>query len=263
MKINHILLGDCTQLLKTLPSESIDFVLTDPPYFVKYRDRSGRTIANDTDPGSVLSAFNDVFRVLKADTFCVSFYGWNHVDAFVRAWRRAGFRPVGHLVWHKNYASSAKFLRARHEQAYLLVKGNPAMPVSPLDDVRPWHYTGNSRHPTEKSPEILRPLIECFTEPGDVVLDPFSGSGSTLVAAAMLRRRYLGIELEGRYCAMARDRLERFAGSVGFERMHARDESQERVAGEPESATHGFLNWLRGRQPVLRALEAIVEGQRA
>jgi DNA modification methylase len=55
--------------------------------------------------------------------------------------------------------------------------------------------------------EVLRPLIEAYSRPGDVVLDPFSGSGSTSIAAAMAGRRYLGIELESRYCEYARQRL--------------------------------------------------------
>src|SRR5690606_21017292 len=62
-------------------------------------------------------------------------------------------------------------------------------------------------HPTQKSEAILIPLIEAFTQPGQVVLDPFAGSGSTLVAAAMTARRYLGIELNRQYCAAARNRL--------------------------------------------------------
>lgn len=61
---NRILHGDCVQLLKTLPTESIDLVLTDPPYFVRYRDRTGRTIANDANPDSVIGAFTDLYLVL-------------------------------------------------------------------------------------------------------------------------------------------------------------------------------------------------------
>jgi site-specific DNA-methyltransferase (adenine-specific) len=141
----------------------------------------------------------------------VSFYGWNRVDAFLAAWRRAGFVPVGHLVWQKNYASSRGFLEARHEQAYLLAKGRPAKPAQPLSDVRPWQYSGNSIHPTEKAVSILRPLVESFSKPGDLVLDPFAGSGSTCVAAAECGRRYLGIELEAQYCELARQRLAGFA----------------------------------------------------
>jgi len=55
--------------------------------------------------------------------------------------------------------------------------------------------------------DVLRPLIEAYSRPGDLVLDPFSGSGSTSIAAMMVGRRYLGIELESRYCEYARQRL--------------------------------------------------------
>ena len=103
---------------------------------------------------------------------------------------------MGHVVWHKSYASSTRFLNARHEQAYVLAKGHPDKPDVPLDDVRPWEYTGNRAHPTEKAVSVLKPLIECFSVPGDTILDPFCGSGSTLVAAALCARDYIGIELE-------------------------------------------------------------------
>lgn len=204
---NRIINGDCTTVLKTLADEIVDLVLTDPPYFVRYRDRNGRTIANDNRPESVLGAFDDLYRVLKPDSFCVSFYGWNRIDAFFEAWKRAGFTPVGHIVWRKNYASRTGFLRSCHEQAYLLAKGRPARPSRPLDDVQAWEYTGNRSHPTEKAVSILEPLIETFSRPADVVLDPFAGSGSTLVAAALTGRRYLGIELESNYCQLAERRL--------------------------------------------------------
>ncbi|MEJ1962215.1 MAG: DNA methyltransferase [Gammaproteobacteria bacterium] len=204
---NQVIHGDCTQVLRTLPDEFVDLVVTDPPYFVRYKDRLGRTIANDGDPGSVLGAFTDVYRVLKPNSFCVSFYGWNSVAAFSNAWTTAGFRAVGHLVWHKSYASSRRFVSAHHEQAYLLAKGRPARPASPIPDVQPWEYTGNRAHPTEKAVSILAPLVRAFSQPGDVVLDPFAGSGSSLVAAALSGRRYLGIELEARYVEHAQRRL--------------------------------------------------------
>ena len=205
--MDQVIHGDCVHVLRTIPDESIDAVITDPPYFVRYKDRSGRTIANDSDPSSVLGAFADIYRTLKPDSFCVCFYGWNRVDAFFRAWRDAGFQPVGHLVWAKSYASSTRFLEARHEQAYLLAKGHPAKPLPPLADVQPWKYSGNRAHPTEKDVSILRPLVECFSPPGGIVCDPFAGSGSTLVAAALSGRHYLGIEIEKKYCALAQRRL--------------------------------------------------------
>lgn len=221
---NRVIQGDCTAVLKTLPGGSVDFVLTDPPYFVRYRDRAGRTIRNDRYPGQILDAFNDVYRVLKPNSLCVSFYGWNRVDSFFSAWKGAGFTPVGHLVFSKTYASAQRFLRYSHESAYVLAKGRPELPTDPPSDVLPWHYTGNYNHPTEKAVDTLKPIIEAFTKAGDVVLDPFAGSGSSLVAAALLRRQYIGIELEQKYCQHARRRLSGVARYVAIPRREPRRE---------------------------------------
>jgi DNA modification methylase len=68
-------------------------------------------------------------------------------------------------------------------------------------------YSGNKLHPTQKPTPALKPLIESFTRKGDLVLDPFCGSGSTLLAAKILKRRYLGIELDANYHAAATKRL--------------------------------------------------------
>lgn len=206
---NSVYQGDCRNVLKGFPSNSFDLVLTDPPYFVNYRDRFGRTVANDRDELGILSAFDEVYRVLKPNTVCISFYGWSRIDAFFAAWRHAGFRVVGHIVWCKGYPSRVGMLRLRHEQAYLLAKGRPAQPRKPLDDVQPWAYSGNRYHPTEKSVAILRPLIECFSPAGGALLDPFAGSGSSLVAAALADRRYCGVELDAQHCATIRERLSR------------------------------------------------------
>jgi adenine-specific DNA-methyltransferase len=208
--IDEIINGDCRQVLKTLPAASFDLVLTDPPYGVGYRpfkNNAGQTVANDVDLGPVMSSFRDIHRVLKPDRLCVAFYGWNRPE-ILTAWIAAGFTPVDHIVWRKEYASSRRFLKRQHEMAYVLAKGRPPKPDRPLADVRTWTYSGNRVHPTEKHVDILRPLIESFTRPGELVLDPFAGSGSTCVAAALAGRRYCGIELEERYCDHACRRLD-------------------------------------------------------
>lgn len=207
MQRNQVVEGDSNLVLPSLSARSVDLVVTDPPYLVGFRDRTGRTIANDDRPEAVLGVFTELYRVLKPDSFCICFYGWNRVDSFFAAWKDAGFRPVGHLVWQKNYASRAGFLKYCHEQAYLLAKGAPAKPSQLIEDVQPWEYTGNRSHPTEKAVSILTPLIKSFSSPGDLVLDPFAGSGSALVAAELEGRDYLGIELEPGYCTLARRRL--------------------------------------------------------
>jgi len=195
-RINSVIHGDCVALMSRMESESIDFILTDPPYITRYRSRDGRTVMNDDNARWLRSAFTQMYRLLKNGSFCVSFYGWNHADLFISAWRAAGFRIVGHIVFRKRYASSARFLRYQHEQAYLLAKGDVTQPESPLPDVIDFPYTGNRLHPTQKPIEALRPLVRSFCKPRGTVLDPFCGSGSTLVAAKDLGRNFIGIELD-------------------------------------------------------------------
>jgi site-specific DNA-methyltransferase (adenine-specific) len=194
--------------MKQLPGASVDFVLTDPPYVADYEDRRGRHVTNDQTPWQVIETWGQVARVMKADTLCFSFYSWSHIDAFAEAWNLAGLIRVGHIVFAKPYASAQSYTRYSHECGYLLAKGSPELPEHPVSDVMPWHYSGNRRHPTEKSVETLKPIIEAFTKAGDLVLDPYAGSGSSLVASALLNRRYLGIEIDAKYCEGARRRLQ-------------------------------------------------------
>jgi adenine-specific DNA-methyltransferase len=204
----HILQGDCIGRMRAMPSQSVEFILTDPPYVARYRSRDGRKIANDDNADWLRPAFAEMYRVLKYRSFCVSFYGWPKADLFIAAWRAAGFRPVGHIMFRKRYASSVRFLRYQHEAAYLLAKGDVNPPPAPISDVLDWSYTGNRFHPTQKPVEVLKPLIASFCPADGLVLDPFCGSGSTLVAAKELGRRYVGIEIEGGHCHTAARRLE-------------------------------------------------------
>jgi DNA modification methylase len=205
--VNDVIRGDCIDVMRAMPWASVDFILTDPPYLVNYRDRSGRRVTNDDNDAWLKPAFRQMYRVLRPDSLCVSFYGWNKVDTFMAAWREAGFDIVGHIVFRKRYSSRSRFLSYRHESAYLLAKGRPPLPASPVPDVLDWEYSGNQLHPTQKPVQPLKTLIGAFTKPGDKVLDPFCGSGSTLVAAQELDRRFIGIELDEQHHRTATDRL--------------------------------------------------------
>jgi len=206
--VNTVLLGDCVGLMRGLDAESVDFILTDPPYLVNYRDRSGRSIRNDDNDQWLVPAFAEMYRVLKDQSFCVSFYGWNKADVFISAWRSAGFTLAGHLVFRKSYSSSVRLLRYQHEQAYLLCKGQLPRISSPISDVIDFPYTGNTLHPTQKPTAALEPLIRVFCPVGGIVLDPFCGSGSTLVSAQNSGRRYIGIELDQAHHRTACRRLQ-------------------------------------------------------
>jgi site-specific DNA-methyltransferase (adenine-specific) len=104
------------------PDNAVDFILTDPPYLVGFRDRQGRTIAGDKTDEWLQPASHEMYRVLKKDALMVSFYGWNRVDRFMAAWKQAGFSVVGHLVFPKTYTSKAAYVGYRHECAYILAK---------------------------------------------------------------------------------------------------------------------------------------------
>jgi site-specific DNA-methyltransferase (adenine-specific) len=207
--INQILHGNCIEVMQQIPANNVDFILTDPPYLVNYRDRNNRSIPNDVDANWLKPAMAEAYRVLKQDRVAIMFYGWTKIDKFFEAWIGAGFRPIGHIVFRKTYSSKSRFLRYQHEQAFLLAKGRPPLPKQPLGDVIEMPYSGNKLHPTQKPVPALVPLIRSFTLSGEIVLDPFAGSGSSSAAALLTGRRYIGIEMDDAYFEQARLRLTR------------------------------------------------------
>ena len=182
--MSRFVLGNCIDVMARIPDNAIDFILTDPPYLVGFRDRSGRTIAGDKTDEWLQPACNEMYRVLKKDALMVSFYGWNRIDRFMAAWKRAGFSVVGHLVFTKNYTSKAAYVGYRHECAYILAKGRPRLPQNPLPDVLGWKYSGNRHHPTEKPVTSLRfkPVIIR----GPLLHGPLHGGQSLLSGTVIL-----------------------------------------------------------------------------
>ena len=230
---NRVVHGDCTQAMQNMPTASVDLIVTDPPYLVNYRSRDGRTLAGDRNDVWLKPASQEMYRVLKDDRFAVSFYGYHQADKFLTAWKEAGFRPVGHFTFVKDYSSRTGHTRAHHENAYLLAKGNPARPENAPRDVLDWKYTGNHLHPTQKPVSALAPLIEAYSKPGDVVLDPFAGSGTTGVAAQELGRNYVLIETDAPHVDTARARLEKHEHGVygKFGATYAAHQEAERDKG--------------------------------
>ncbi|MDE8654206.1 DNA methyltransferase [Novosphingobium album (ex Liu et al. 2023)] len=200
-------MSDCIKVMRTMPGNSVDFVLTDPPYVTRYRDRTGRQVLNDDNAAWIEPAFAEIFRLMKFGTYCVSFYGFNSIQQFSSAWAKAGFRVVGHIVFRKRYASSQRYLTRHHESAYLLAKGHVSIPDWVIPDVIDFEHIGNRYHPTQKPVSALTPLIESFCPQRGLVLDPFCGSGSSLVAARQQGRDWLGIELDAQHHRTASDRL--------------------------------------------------------
>src|SRR5579872_126960 len=202
--------GDCREMLHQLAPVSSVMMLTDPPYLVSYNGRWGSEwgmIKGDSDPGWLAPAFVELWRVLRPDSLCLSFYGWPHADIFLTVWKLIGFKPASQIVCIKDAIGLGYFTRGQHEAAYLLAKGNPAKPEKALSDVFEWERIAAPVHPNQKPVNTLSKLIAAYTAPGDLVVDAFMGSGTTLVAARNLGRRAMGIEVEERYCEIAARRL--------------------------------------------------------
>ncbi len=207
--VNQVIHGDCLAILPSMPAESVDLIVTDPPYLVNYMPRDGRQCGNDNNDSWLRPSFEGLARVLKNNAFCASFYGWPWIDRFMAVWKSVGLRPVSHFVWVKRHCSREGYSKSYHEVGFLLVKGRPPKPVEPISDVLPWQYTGNTLHPNQKPVIGLEPIIRTYSRPGDIVLDPFAGSGSTGMAAHRCGRRFILIEKVWNQFLIARAELEK------------------------------------------------------
>jgi len=202
--------GDSREILPQLEAETFDLVLTDPPYLVSYSGRWGseyEPIEGDSDSSWVVPMYAEIHRLLKPDSLCLSFYGWPHADTFLGAWKRVGFRPVSVFVLVKDRFGLGYYTRAQHEQAYLLAKGKPKKPDLAISDVLGWDVATPLLHPNQKPLPAISRLLGTFSDANTFVLDPFSGSGTTLLAAQRFGINAIGIEIEERFCDIAATRL--------------------------------------------------------
>jgi site-specific DNA-methyltransferase (adenine-specific) len=213
--------GDCLDVLPTLAAGSADCVCMDPPYFLPathYQTRSG-TSRSLSDLSIVEHFFRSVFaevrRVLKPNGFCYAFCDGQSYPAFYCT-AYPHFRRVRPLVWDKVVSFTGYAWRHQHE---LILFGesadSPPVKTGDGDVIRCRAVpVGEREHLEEKPVELLGRLIAKVTQPGDVVLDPFAGSGATGVAALRLGRAFVGIEKDHDYHALARQSLAEVDGPL-------------------------------------------------
>lgn len=214
--LNHIICGDALHILRQLPDKSIDLVVTDPPY----GDNIGygihnRTIAGNEHPLIALSVMYEAYRVLKANASAYMFCGMRHLDlirAFFQGYTKYSIRDV--LIWDKMLRGRGHGFRRQYECILVLEKGKPRYRSLGLPNVLRFQRARAIRHPHEKPVELIETLIRQSSDEQDVVLDPFVGSGTTAVAAQRLKRRYVGVELDDRYYAVAEKRLQQIPEAV-------------------------------------------------
>jgi len=211
--------GDALEWLTGLPTESVDLLVTDPPYesLEKHRARGTttrlkhskassndwfRTIPNESFP----ALFAQIHRVLHRDRHFYLFCDQETLFAAKPAAEAAGFKFWKFLVWDKRRIGMGYHYRSRHELVVFFEKGKRRLNDLGVPDVIevPRIHRG---YPTEKPPEVAEVLVRQSTAPGEVVCDPFMGSGSTGVAAIRLGRRFIGNDLEPSALDLATSRL--------------------------------------------------------
>lgn len=203
MELNKIILGDCIQIMKEMPSRCVDLIVTDPPYGdnVAY-GWNNKTIKNNDNPLINCLALVEMYRVLKLNSSLYLFTNWKHypfLTGFLSRYTKFKIRHL--LVWKKHNFGLGWVFRHQYELILVLEKGKPKYNLTNFSDVQTASHINHNKlnHPHEKPLDLLKKMILHSSKEGDVVLDPFAGSGSTCKACEGLGRKWIGIELDERW----------------------------------------------------------------
>ncbi len=210
---------DAIEWLRGVPSESLDLILTDPPYESLEKHRAVGTTtrlkhskASSNDWFSIFpnSRFSELlqecFRALRKNRHLYIFCDAETMFILKPVAEAVGFRFWKPLVWDKKRIGMGYHYRSRCEFILFFEKGKRKLNNLGVPDVLEFPRVFNG-YPTEKPVELCEVLISQSTDPGEVVGDPFFGSGSALVAAAKLGRRVCGSDIGGEALAVATTRL--------------------------------------------------------
>ncbi len=264
-------LMDCVEGMRRVQPGVVDLVITDPPFAIDFkakRSNYNRTASRVLEgykevEASDYAAFSHawlsgVWDCLKPGGSAYIFSGWNNLKDILVALDDIGFKTVNHIIWKYQFGvvTSRKFVTSHYHCLYVCkndslrkffpyarfakaAKHDEGGSAHYKDKEDVWHikreyWTGDKKTPTKLPAEIIRKILAYSSEPGDLVMDPFLGSGQTPVVSRMQGRRYLGFELNPEYYEFARERLE-----SGRYRLSADDEPDEAEA-EPFALFEGM-----------------------
>ncbi|MBV9214371.1 MAG: site-specific DNA-methyltransferase [Actinobacteria bacterium] len=183
--------ADARELLAALPAASVDLILTDPPYHFDRGHTYFRQWFPELPDEAWPEIFAGLFRVLRADRHAYVFSDTRTRPVFEAAAKAAGFEVKTPIVWDKiSVGLGAGTWRPRYELILFFTKGSRPGNRRDRGNVLAAKRVFRG-YPTEKPVPLLRELIDQSSRRGEVVFDPFCGSGSTGVAARMLERRTL------------------------------------------------------------------------
>lgn len=218
-------LGDVRQLFKEIPDNSIDLVVTDPPYKIVQGGRTkdmghGGIMAMDNKDVSKGKMFEqndikfsewlpEVYRVLKPRTNAYIMTNGRNIAELQAAAEDAGLHYQNLLVWKKRTKTPNRYWMQTCEFILMLSK-RPARSIHDMGKENFFQYDskrGNRLHPSEKPIDLMADLIVESSSIGETVLDPFMGSGTTGVAALRLSREFIGMEVDPKFFEVAKQRL--------------------------------------------------------
>ena len=247
--LNTILDGDCIEMMNGLPEASVDLIFADPPYNLQlkgelHRPDNSRVDAVDDawDQFSSFKAYDDFTRawlkaarrILKPDGAIWVIGSYHNIFRVGAALQDAGFWILNDVVWRKSnpmpnfrgkrftnahetmiwagksedskYTFNYEALKALNEG--IQMRADWVLPIC-IGHERLKDEKGEKAHPTQKPESLLHRVLVGSTNPGDVVLDPFFGTGTTGAVAKMLGRDFIGIEREEAYRKVARKRIDK------------------------------------------------------
>jgi site-specific DNA-methyltransferase (adenine-specific) len=220
--------GDALRVLEWLSDVTLNAVVMDPPYA-----SGARTEAAKSSSGAMLRGLRWASRPIENDQMTtvgfiwlmreicssvrpmlveggavLSFIDWRQWPHLMGAVESTNLRVNQMIVWDKMSYGLGNGFRAQHELVMHASKGTPLIESRAVGNVLAFRRDLNEDHPSPKPIGLMQKLLEVVTGPGDTILDPFMGSGSSLRAARNLGRNAIGIEIEERYCEIAARRLE-------------------------------------------------------
>jgi modification methylase len=245
----RIIEGDCVRAMERLPAGSVDLVFADPPYFLRlkrelHRPNNTRVdgVDDEWDRYESVAAYDrftrewlgQARRVLRPDGAIWVIGTYHNIFRLGTALQDLGFWILNDVVWRKTNPMPnfrGKRLTNAHETLIWASPSETARPVFNYDALKELNEglqmrsdwllpicagperlkgaDGAKAHPTQKPEALLHRILVGTTNPGDLVLDPFLGSGTTGAVAKRLGRRFIGIERDPAYLALARKRIDR------------------------------------------------------
>ncbi len=224
--------GDCLEVLKTLEAGSVDAVVTDPPYGKSFHDGgisgkpskkwstpapakfAGLKIVGDAKPDTTICF--ELSTILKGSGAVYIASQWMTEAPWIDALHGSGLMVRNRLIWAKPFHGAgdlATTFGPQHESLIFATKGRHVLRGGRDGDV--WFepigamgcFRKSKRHPNEKPIALVRWMIEKSADPGDTILDPYMGSGTTGVAAVQMGMNFIGIEIDPTYFAIAEKRI--------------------------------------------------------